>query len=253
MPVPDAGVLGHCDLLERCGAQSVILHCNMDPVLVIEELDLHGIVFSGGGDVEASRYDGNAELANQGVNSLRDDFEFALMNLAFSRKLPVLAVCRGVQLANVVLGGTLIEDLPHHFGENYRIMHHQVREAGRSRDEYCHEANIVSGTQLYEILQSQTIEVNSLHHQAIRTLAPELRVAALAEDGTIEAVEFITDGSPLSEEEDPGHGFFIGVQWHPELLRGNGVSRRLYAYFVGACRNESSRSISTAGFALRSV
>jgi putative glutamine amidotransferase len=218
----------------------------MDPLCVIKELDLRGIVFSGGGDVEASRYDGDAELANQGVNPLRDDFEFALMNSAFSRKFPVLAVCRGVQLANVVLGGTLIEDLRHHLGENYLMPHHQVREAGRSRDDYGHEVNIVPGTQLHEIVQSQTIEVNSLHHQAIRTLAPGLRVAALADDGTIEAVEFIAGGSRLSEkeEENPERGFFIGVQWHPELLREDDVSRRLYARFVEVC--ESLRALAEA-------
>ena len=164
---------------------------------------LGGLLLAGGNDVSPALF-GEQPIEQLGeVNPLRDQFEVRLLRRAVSRRMPVLGICRGVQMMAAALGGTLWQDLP----SQYRapdgkapIAHRQTRP-GRYPS---HEARIVPDTLLASILGCEPLPVNSFHHQAVRDTAPGLRVSAFAPDGVIEAVE---------HEALP---FFLGVQWHPE-------------------------------------
>jgi putative glutamine amidotransferase len=229
VPTDDMEVTRHRRTLEREGAEPIILKNTMDPLRVVEEFGLRGVVFSGGGDVSATRYAGDEKLANSGVDPQRDAFEFALMAYMFACALPVLAVCRGMQIANVLLGGTLIEDIRHHLGAGHALPHHQVKDAGMTRAAYAHEIAVASGTVLHEIAGVERVAINSFHHQALGKIAQALQVTAHADDGVVEAVEFAPDYA------NGCRGFFIGVQWHPEALPEDRLSQGLYMRFVDAC------------------
>jgi putative glutamine amidotransferase len=217
-PVPEGGAVQHCRGVERAGAASVLLRIDMDPRCIIADAALDGIIFSGGGDVAAGSYGGDESLARCDVDFRRDAFEFALMERALALGLPILATCRGMHVANVMLDGTLIEDLRHNLGSAYRVAHDQVDDAGLPYDAHAHEVNVEPGTLLYDAAGAARFPVNSIHHQAIAELGNGLRVVARADDGVIEAIEFVESSS-----------YFVGVQWHPEWLPADRVSQRLYA------------------------
>jgi putative glutamine amidotransferase len=230
MPQDGMEIVSHVAAVRLAGGEPVILRNDNEPG-VIEKLEIQGMLFSGGGDIRASRYGGNEVLANERLNPQRDAFEFALMEYALERRFPIFAVCRGMQVANVVLGGTLIEDLRHHLGANYHLPHHQKRDADLPPGAYAHEIAIRPGALLQELAESERIAVNSFHHQAIGKLASTLQITARADDDVIEAVELI---NTVGEERNGG--FFIGLQWHPEGLPGDRLSQLLYRHFVNACK-----------------
>lgn len=165
---------------------------------------LDGVLFSGGGDIRPDRY-GDRELhpTTYGVNDLRDEFELALLEATLSRDLPVLAICRGIQLLNVGLGGTLYQDLNDLYPG--AIPHRQTLTA-ESRHDPCHTVAAVPGSPLAQIYGADLIATNSLHHQALKDLGQGLEVVGRTEDGSIEAVVH------------PAHRFVLGVQWHPEIM-----------------------------------
>jgi putative glutamine amidotransferase len=201
---PDAYVAA----LERHGARSETLA--NDTGRVAEYLDrLDGIVVSGGLDVAPELYGGVRDETVDAPNAARDAFEVALIREARRRQVPLLGICRGLQIANVAFGGTLIEDVWGH-----RDVSHQVAFS--------------EGT-LYELAGVASAVTNSLHHQAVRRIADDLRVAGRAPDGTIEAIEACF-----------AHPFFVAVQWHPELLPGDEVAGRLFSGFVRAARERSA-------------
>jgi putative glutamine amidotransferase len=223
----DPEVNRHVSALSDFKAQSVVLPKDLDPFGLIDRLGLTGLLFTGGGDLNALRYGGEPSLANDRVDDDRDAFELTLMQEALDAELPVLCVCRGLQVANVALGGTLIEDLPNYLGAAYSVRHHQRRDTGLDTSAYAHEVSVIQDTTLYEIVKSQRIMVNSFHHQAIGMSAPRLSVQARADDGVIEAVGL--DRYPT---------FFLGLQWHPELLwERDQHSARIYERFVLECAN----------------
>jgi putative glutamine amidotransferase len=163
-----------------------------------------------------------------GIDAGRDRFEMTLAREAFRRRLPVLAVCRGIQILNVALGGSLIEDIPSEIGSDYHakigddvfVAHQRVQI-----DEGCGLAALTGRTEL---------EVNSIHHQALREVAGGIHPVAWAEDGVIEAIEADDPDWPL-----------IGVQWHPEYLGevGDDPSHRLFAAFID---NAASARLTTS-------
>jgi putative glutamine amidotransferase len=157
-----------------------------------------GLILSGGEDVDPSHYGAKPSQHLKEVDPRRDGLELALFAAATERHLPILAICRGLQLVNVALGGTLWQDLP---SERESQLNHDV---GDRWDIRSHSIALSPDTQLHETLRRETLVVNSFHHQAIRDLAPGLAVTAEAEDGIIEAVEHYDDG------------WLLGVQWHPE-------------------------------------
>lgn len=157
-----------------------------------------GLVLTGGEDLEPWRYGEGPHPELGPVNPGRDETEYRAVDAALFCGMPVLGLCRGHQLLNVYFGGTLYQDIAAEMpGE---LSHRQTSEWG----EHHHEARVWPDTLLSGILQEWRIAINSFHHQAIRDLAPPLRVSAVAQDGLIEAVEHVD------------HPWMVGVQWHPE-------------------------------------
>lgn len=184
------------------------------PGEILDRVD--GLLLSGGEDVDPERYGAPRSPKLGDVDPLRDALELGLAAEAARRGMPVLAICRGVQVLNVALGGTLIQDLPSE--QPSETAHRQEAPS----TEGTHPVSLSAGSRLAEIAGTDALLVNSFHHQAAKDVASQLRVAARAEDGVIEALE-----GP--------EGFMIGVQWHPEIQHGE-FSIKLFAAFVEACR-----------------
>ena len=166
---------------------------------------LAGLVLSGGEDVDPTHFNSEPHPALGDVDPVRDAFELALFREAWRRRLPVLAICRGIQLVNVALGGTLWQDIP---SERPGGLGH--KQAG-DRDDRTHPVDLLAGSRLATALGTTRCEVNSFHHQSVRDLAPGLVITATAPDGEIEGLEGI-----------PGAAWLLAVQWHPEEFYAEG-------------------------------
>jgi putative glutamine amidotransferase len=169
---------------------------------ILDRID--GLLFSGGGDVDPARYgDASVHENTYGIDELRDQFELELFIGALNRDMPVLCICRGIQIANVALGGTLIQDIA---GQHSQQIEHRQHVAGYNAPDKSHSVSAVSGSRLHDVFGSTEIETNSFHHQAIRDVAEDLEVIGHAPDGIIEAVD------------RPASTWFLGLQWHPEMM-----------------------------------
>jgi putative glutamine amidotransferase len=223
----DGGRKGHASIredyllsVEESGGAAVLL-APAPPArakALVERLD--GLLLSGGVDVDPGIY-GQAPHARLGrVDRRRDDFEIALLRAALRRDLPVLAICRGQQVLNVALGGTLVQDIPSLVSG---AAEHHVRTP---RWRLSHAVAVTRGTRLHELVGRDTVAVNSIHHQSVDRVGQGLVVSARCpDDGVIEGVEL------------PGSRFVVGVQWHPESFRTRPDSfRRLFEAHVDACR-----------------
>lgn len=213
--------------LEQAGACPVLL----PPGLSIQALQailprLDGVLFSGGGDIAPALYGAPDHPKVAGVDPERDRLELALLERAGGEGLPYFGICRGLQLINVGLGGTLYADI---LEQRAGAMKHDW-DAGHGRDYLAHPVEIQPGSLLAGILGQGRTRVNSLHHQGIERLAPGLRAAACAPDGLIEAVE------------QPGHPFGLAVQWHPENLTERAGMRALFKAFVEAAARRGERA-----------
>lgn len=179
------------------------------------------LVLTGGEDVDPGFY-GEAPHPKLGdVDRLRDEFELALTKGAWERRLPILAICRGIQVVNVALGGTLWQDIP---SQRPGGLEHK---APTERDIRSHLVTIASGSRLARALATVRTEVNSFHHQSVRDVAPGLVVTATAPDGEIEGLE--------SGPDDP---WLLAVQWHPEEFHHHEVApdHGLFNALVAAAR-----------------
>jgi len=194
--------------IEHAGGRPVLIPPSADGV---EETlgAVDGLVFSGGSDLDPELYDEEPHDETSGVAPERDRAELALLEAALGRDMPVLAVCRGSQVFNVARGGDLVQHLPEVVGDDKH-----KHTPGTFAD---HDVTLEPGTRLAELLGDRAA-VKSHHHQGFGRVGEGLRVAAHAEDGTIEAVE------------DPSHRFALGVLWHPEA----GHDRKLFEELVGA-------------------
>lgn len=173
-----------------------------------------GILLSGGGDIDPLLYRQQRHPATHSINLKRDRLEFRLALLALDSDWPILGICRGHQMLNAALGGTLFQDIPTDYTSDIRHQEADLYPA--------HSINIEISTKLHQILDQDSIQVNSRHHQAVQDLAPELRVTARSSDGLIEGIEH------------PGHRYFIGVQWHPENLQDHEEHKRIFESFIAA-------------------
>jgi putative glutamine amidotransferase len=183
---------------------------------IYERLD--GIVFPGGADVAPGEY-GEQPIEDLNViEPARDRTELTLARWAFADDLPILGICRGQQLLNVALGGSLWQDLRH---QGVTSIDHSDAD-GRARGAMIHRVRLDPDSRLAQLIDETDIQVNSLHHQAIKSLAPPLRVTAKSDDDVIEAVE------------SPERRFLIAVQWHPEEVDDIPWAQRLFAGFVRA-------------------
>ncbi len=208
--------------LARAGALPLIVAPVTAPARAAEVLPLvDGLLLTGGDDLDPARYGAVPSPALEPVDRARDALDYALFQAAWDRRLPVLAICRGLQVVNVALGGTLWQDLPSERGG--RVKHNQ----GEPRAERSHPVTILPASRLASITGTTALTVNSFHHQAVRELAPGLRVTASAGDGVVEGLE----------SEDPGR-WLVAVQWHPEEYHADPESpdQRLFAALVEAAR-----------------
>ena len=186
--------LAYVRAVEDAGGRPLLVPPNDQAIE--ETLDaLHGLIFSGGGDLDPSTYGADPHPETGEVNPERDHAELALLEAALVRDMPVLAVCRGSQVLNVARGGDLVQHLPEEVGHD-RHRHHEPMMAD-------HDVTVKTDSKLGAILGDRA-PVKSSHHQGFGRLGEGLREAAWAEDGTIEALE------------DPSHPFAVGVLWHPE-------------------------------------
>ena len=189
-------------------------------------LRLDALVLSGGGDVDPARYGGKDHREIYGVDRARDETEIALALAAVEAGKPLLPICRGCQVLNVALGGTLIEHLPDEVGND--VAH---RAEGGPGTKAFHRVEIARGSRLASIVGAEECEPSSSHHQAIRALAPGLEIVARASDGTIEAVELRS------------HPFLVAVQWHPETTAEKDPGQqRLFDALVAAARDAGLRT-----------
>jgi putative glutamine amidotransferase len=183
---------------------------------------LDGILFTGGYDIDPRLYGNQPHAKVEGVDKDRDQIEVYLVRRVIQSGKPFLGICRGLQVINVALGGTLYEHLPDQLSGTITHDNHH-----RARDYLAHSVSVETGSVLSQIVSGNPLQVNSLHHQGIRRIAPELLQVAYSPDGLIEAVEM------------PGHPFGSAVQWHPEELLAHEEMRKLFKIFIHACINEN--------------
>jgi putative glutamine amidotransferase len=162
---------------------------------------VHGLVLPGGADLDPALYgETSVHPTVYGINHDRDHFEIELVRAAVARDLPVLAICRGIQVLNVALGGTLYQDVPDlhpaHVDHNQQVMPSEAH----------HEIALEPGSCLALAYGSHRVSTNSFHHQGVRDVAPGLRAVGWSPDGLVEGLE------------SPAHRFVVGVQWHPEVM-----------------------------------
>lgn len=182
--------------------------------------ELSGLLLTGGGDLDPALFHEAPHATLSDVAPARDTLETSALHLALHRGLPILAVCRGIQVLNVALGGSLYQDVGTDPGT--QILHSQKEP----RDQPTHKVKVTPGSRLAETLGTDELEVNSMHHQAIKGLGHGLAAVAWAPDQIVEGAEL---GDPAR--------FVLGVQWHPEELVGHSEpARRLFAALVAAAR-----------------
>lgn len=208
--------------VEAAGGRVRLLDVDENPGAVLGELQ--GLVLTGGADVDPALYGEVRHPATDMAEPGRDDFELALARSAMDRDVPLLAICRGMQVLNVAAGGTLVQDIP---TEVATALGHRVETP---KDAIAHQISMASGSRLESILSggphaARETAVNSRHHQAVRRLATSLTASATAPDGIVEAIEL------------PGARFCVGVQWHPENFWRTGEFRSLFDAFVSAARD----------------
>jgi putative glutamine amidotransferase len=210
----------YVDAVRRAGGIPVLIPPGEEYVhALLDRLD--GLILSGGPDVDPEQYDGLAHKMVYGIDPERDAMELALARLVATRDQPTLCICRGAQVMNVALGGTLIEHLPDIVGE--QITHRDERNIWA-----VHSIQVDGASHVGAVLETTQMTANSWHHQAIRQVANGLNVVATAPDGTIEAVE----------KRD--HRWLIAVQWHPEATAmQDPLQQKLFDAFVAAAKTRS--------------
>ncbi|AWB43860.1 amidotransferase [Paenibacillus sp. CAA11] len=214
-------VQGYMKGVEDAGGIPVMLPLTTNPEAIRTMADtFDGFLFTGGQDVDPAWYGEKKEPCCGEVCEERDKMEKMLLERVLEQDKPAFGICRGLQLFNVCLGGTLYQDLPSQRASGQSIVHKQEKPYTVP----AHQVYIEEGNFLSQILGTESISVNSCHHQGIRKLAEPLLAAAIAEDGLIEAVYM------------PDKKFMLAVQWHPELIyTSDPLQFKLFQAFVKSC------------------
>lgn len=179
-----------------------------------------GFFFTGGADIDPKRYGEQPKAACGEIQYYRDKFEFTMVERVICTQKPILAICRGAQLINVALGGTLYQDIPSEI--KTQISHRQ----SEPKFSPSHKVNIIADTPLSVLVKSEQLQANSFHHQAIKILGSGLKVMATADDGIIEAFY-------ASDER-----YIRAYQWHPErLFESEEHNRMIFEDFIEACKS----------------
>jgi putative glutamine amidotransferase len=207
--------------VEAAGGRARILEVTESPKKVLGEI--HGVLLTGGGDVDPVFYGEERDSSIQDAEPGRDEFEIDLARRGVEADVPMLAICRGAQVLNVAAGGTLVQDIP---SATPAALTHTVQTP---RDAHAHDVRISAGSHLERALgpavdASFSCRVNSRHHQAVARVGTGLVTSATADDGVVEAIE------------KPDAAFCVGVQWHPENFCRTGEFHPLFEAFVTAAR-----------------
>ncbi len=205
--------------IERNGGLPILIPNvkNMEDMsLVLDKLD--GLLLSGGHDVNPRTYKERNSGKAGNFDNIRDHQEIFMTEYALEKDIPILGICRGLQVLNVTLGGTIHQNLP-----SAGFFAHSMSNS--LRNEPSHSLKILEDSPLYEIFKRDEIWTNSYHHQGINELGKGLKVAALSEEGLIESVYL------------DGKKFALGVQWHPEMMYDNEEMNLIFKKFINACKN----------------
>ncbi len=207
----------YCGAVTEAGALSLPLPHDPETAEAYADL-LDGLIVTGGAfDIDPAIFGAGARHPTVTTKDRRTAFEIAVTEAALARDLPVLGICGGAQLLNVVLGGTLVQHIPDEIPDAL------AHEQSNPRDEPGHSVRLLPGTALQRICRTDSLEVNSAHHQSPKDMGPGVVVNAVAPDGVIEGIEA------------PAYRFCLGVQWHPEYAISPG-DRAIFAALVAACR-----------------
>jgi putative glutamine amidotransferase len=212
----------YCQAVRLAGGEPRILPANLHnqtPESILAGMD--GLLFSGGGDVSPAIYGGDNRLPHDDVIPERDDLELKLFTYVMQRSIPFIGICRGIQLINVALGGTLYVDLPSQLGD---AIPHSTPDT-LPADHPAHTVRLSSMPWLNDRSSEKECSVNSRHHQGIHIPGRNLQILASAPDGLIEAVQIT------------GHPFGYAVQWHPENLLQDPISSGLFVALIEACKD----------------
>lgn len=210
----------YVNAIENAGGTALILPITQRGKTLdslISQLD--GIVFSGGGDIALKHFNGASHPRVYGVQPERDEFEFRLLERALTSGIPLLAICRGIQILNVAFGG----DLYTHIADQVKGAVKHDWFPGYPRDKLAHTVKLQPNSKLNEIFNQRQIQVNSLHHQGIARIGGGLAATAFAPDSLVEGLE-VSDAH-----------FAIGVQWHPECLSEDPMMEKLFRALIDAC------------------
>jgi putative glutamine amidotransferase len=183
---------------------------------------MRGVVLSGGGDIDPVIFGGEPHPRVYGIDPVRDSIEIELSKYCADQKIPLFGICRGMQVINVALGGTLYTDITDQLPGALR---HPCQN-DYPRDYLAHSVMIKVGSRLTAVTQLNQMKVNSMHHQGVKDLSPEMTMSAMAPDGLIEGIEILF------------HPFYVGVQWHPECLPNSAPDQALFSAFVRAATPE---------------
>ena len=196
--------INECNLkaLTNSGAIPLMLPITGDDALIDDYLSIvDGLYFSGGNDIDPLLF-GEDPIKEIGeIDYSRDEFEIKLIKKAASKNMPILGICRGAQVINAALGGSLYQDI---YAQREGTNGHSPKFS--SGGYAHHRVKITKDSKVYDILKTEEINVNSFHHQAVKRLAEGFKITAVSEDGIIEAIESVN------------HSFLVGIQWHPEIM-----------------------------------
>ena len=214
-----AVTVGYVDGVYRAGGLPLVL-----PILPPDEVPsllelVDGLVMTGGGDVEPARYAADRHPLTGEADAARDVFDLALARHAVDHDIPLLAICRGAQILNVAMGGSLVQHLPDATGADHGVYDRHT--------ERVHDVRVAEASRLGALLGTDELAVNSLHHQSVERVGNGLVPVAWSPDGAIEAVESTDANGPL------------GIQWHPELL---GTARDAGALFGWVVERAAARA-----------
>lgn len=211
--------LTYVEAVRRAGAIPVLIPPQPENAgELMRELD--GFLLAGGFDCDPAAYGEQPHPTLEPMDARRQANDLALAEAARKHEVPMLGICLGLQVMNVAAGGTLIQDIDSQHDT-------EIRHASEPEDRARHDVIIEKGTHLASVLPAVELNVNSSHHQAVRKVGQGLRVTALAPDGIVEGLE------------DPKHPFYLGVQWHPEDMTGEGSASALFAAFIEAARKHA--------------